>query len=65
MALGFDCARQHADGEINVQQFLIACKETADDAVCYDVTESTGAAVRKGLGSGKLLHSDSVVTQRR
>jgi hypothetical protein len=49
-----ELSRQHANGEINVQQFLIACKETADDAVCYNVTESTGAAVRKGLGSGKL-----------
>jgi hypothetical protein len=49
-----ELTRQHADGELTVQQFLIACKETADDAVCYNVTESTGSAVRKGLGSGKL-----------
>ena len=33
-----ELTRQHANGDIDVQQFLIACKETADAAVCHHVT---------------------------
>jgi hypothetical protein len=47
-------ALQYNAGEIDEQQLIIGVKETADDAVCYHITESTGAAAAKGVKRGAI-----------
>ena len=47
-------AKQYAAGEIDEQQLIIGVKKLADDAVCYHITESTGAAAAKGVKSGAI-----------
>jgi len=49
-----ELAMQFQAGEIDEHQLLIGVKESADDAVCYHVTESTGAAAAKGVKSGAI-----------
>jgi hypothetical protein len=47
-------AQQFEAGDIDEQQLIIGVKKLADDAVCFHVTESTGAAAAKGVRSGAI-----------
>jgi hypothetical protein len=47
-------AEQHRAGDVGEQQFIIRVKELADRAVCFHITESTGAATAKGVASGAI-----------
>jgi hypothetical protein len=49
-------AEQRRAGDLDEQQFIIQVKELADKAVCFNVTESTGAVSAKGLASGAIVH---------
>jgi hypothetical protein len=52
-------AAQYEMGDIDEQQLIIGVKELADGAVCYHVTESTGAAAAKGVKSGAITSNCS------
>jgi hypothetical protein len=47
-------AAQYQEGSIDDQQLIIQVKEIADEAVCYHVTQSTGAVAAKGIKSGAI-----------
>ena len=58
-------AKQYAAGEIDEQQLIIGVKKLADDAVCYHITESTGAAAAKGVKSGAIPKDGSFNKKKR
>jgi hypothetical protein len=48
---------QYAEGIINDQDLLIKVKELADEAVCYEIMQSTGSVAARGVKTGAIANN--------